>query len=66
MTAPFAKRVRCTLFGHDWRRVIGPREGYYKRCRRCWISEQLEEQAEVAEPLKVEKQPKPDKPIPTI
>jgi hypothetical protein len=40
MTAPFGNRVRCTLFGHDWRRAIGPRQGYYLRCRRCWISEQ--------------------------
>jgi prophage protein DUF1660 len=42
MTAPFGNRVRCTLFGHDWRRAIGPRQGYYLRCRRCWISEQPE------------------------
>jgi hypothetical protein len=40
MTAPFGNRVRCTIFGHDWRRAIGPREGYYLRCRRCWVSEQ--------------------------
>jgi hypothetical protein len=42
MTAPFGNRVRCTLFGHDWRRAIGPRQGYYLRCRRCWISEEPE------------------------
>ena len=28
------------ITGHDWRRAIGPRHGYYLRCRRCWISEQ--------------------------
>jgi hypothetical protein len=30
--------LRCALFGHDWRRAIAPREGYYFRCRRCWVS----------------------------
>jgi prophage protein DUF1660 len=50
MTAPLGNRVRCTLFGHDWRRAIGPREGYYLRCRRCWISEQVEDHAHAEEP----------------
>ena len=49
MTAPFGNRVRCTVFGHDWRRAIAPREGYYLRCRRCWISEQVEETSRVDE-----------------
>ncbi len=43
MTAPFSQRLRCLISGHDWRRAIGPRQGYYLRCRRCWISEQEEE-----------------------
>ncbi|HWB70439.1 MAG TPA: DUF1660 family phage protein [Solirubrobacterales bacterium] len=49
MTAPLGQRVRCALFGHDWRRAIGPREGFYFRCRRCWVSEEAEEQAQVSE-----------------
>ncbi len=43
MTAPIGQRVRCALFGHDWRRAIGPREGYYFRCRRCCIAEHADE-----------------------
>ncbi len=42
MTAPLAQRIRCLFSGHDWRRAIGPRQGYYLRCRRCWITEQEE------------------------
>ena len=38
VTAPVGHRVRCALVGHDWRRAIAPREGFYLRCRRCWIS----------------------------
>jgi hypothetical protein len=45
MTAPLGQRVRCAISGHDWRRAIGPREGYYLRCRRCCISEQVDEMA---------------------
>jgi hypothetical protein len=30
------------LFGHDWRRAIDPREGYYQRCRRCWMAREVE------------------------
>ena len=47
MTAPLGQRIRCALSGHEWRRAIGPREGYYLRCRRCWITEQEEPQAHV-------------------
>jgi hypothetical protein len=43
MTAPVGQRVRCIVFGHDWRRAIGPRDGFYLRCRRCWVSRQEEE-----------------------
>jgi hypothetical protein len=38
------------ITGHDWRRAIGPRQGYYLRCRRCWITEQEEVEAEAAAP----------------
>jgi hypothetical protein len=50
MTAPLGRRVRCTLFGHDWRRAIGPREGNYLRCRRCWVSEQPENRVHAEKP----------------
>ena len=49
MTAPVSQRVRCLLTGHDWRRAIAPREGYYLRCRRCWIQRPVEEPAKQAE-----------------
>ena len=46
MTAPLKEKVRCMVTGHDWRRAIAPRDGYYLRCRRCWVSRAVEEQAE--------------------
>jgi hypothetical protein len=38
------------ITGHDWRRAIGPRQGYYLRCRRCWITEHEEAKAEAHAP----------------
>lgn len=40
------QRVRCIVQGHDWRRAIGPREGYYLRCRRCWSNRPVDEAGE--------------------
>jgi hypothetical protein len=39
MNASLKNRVRCAFFGHDWRQAIGPRQGHYLRCGRCWASE---------------------------
>lgn len=49
MTAPVTQRIRCLLGGHDWRRAIAPRQGYYLRCRRCWVHRPVEESGEKAE-----------------
>ena len=49
MTAPVTQRIRCLVTGHDWRRAIAPREGYYLRCRRCWTNRPVEESAEQSE-----------------
>jgi hypothetical protein len=38
------------ITGHDWRRAIGPRQGYYLRCRRCWITEQEEVEVDAVVP----------------
>lgn len=46
MTAPVREKVRCMVTGHDWRRAIAPRDGYYLRCRRCWVSRAVDESAE--------------------
>ena len=46
VTAPFTQKVRCLVAGHDWRRAIAPREGYYLRCRRCWVNRPVEEAGE--------------------
>ena len=35
--------------GHDWRRAIAPRQGYYLRCRRCWVNRPVEESGEQPE-----------------
>jgi hypothetical protein len=32
--------------GHDWRTAIGPRDGYFERCRRCYSTRLVDEQAE--------------------
>jgi len=29
--------------GHDWRTAIGPRDGYFLRCRRCYSTENIEQ-----------------------
>jgi hypothetical protein len=31
--------------GHDWRTAIGPRDGYFERCRRCYSTRSIEEPA---------------------
>ena len=41
MTMPITKRLRCALSGHDWRTAIGPRDGYFERCRRCHSTREL-------------------------
>jgi hypothetical protein len=28
--------------GHDWRTAIGPRDGYFHRCRRCYATQQID------------------------
>ncbi len=38
MTAPIGQRIKCVLVGHDWRKAISPRDGFYVRCRRCWCA----------------------------
>ena len=38
------------MTGHDWRRAIAPREGYYLRCRRCWVNRPVDEAAEQPKP----------------
>ena len=50
MNAPVTQRLRCLLTGHDWRRAIAPREGYYLRCRRCWTNRPVEESGEESDP----------------
>jgi hypothetical protein len=29
--------------GHDWRTAIGPRDGYFERCRRCYSTRLIED-----------------------
>jgi hypothetical protein len=29
--------------GHDWRQAIGPRDGFFMRCRRCYATELVDE-----------------------
>jgi hypothetical protein len=33
--APLSVKLRCMFSGHDWRTAIGPRDGFFERCRRC-------------------------------
>jgi hypothetical protein len=33
--------------GHDWRTAIGPRSGYYERCRHCYVTRPVEDDFEV-------------------
>ncbi len=30
--------------GHDWRTAIGPRDGYFERCRRCYSTRTVVEE----------------------
>ena len=50
MTAPFTQRIRCLFSGHDWRTAIGPRAGYFERCRNCYATRALRETPEVPRP----------------
>ena len=47
MNAPLTKRIRCMLSGHDWRTAIGPRSGYYERCRHCYATRDISETSEL-------------------
>jgi hypothetical protein len=29
--------------GHDWRTAIGPRDGYFERCRRCYSTRLIDQ-----------------------
>jgi len=29
--------------GHDWRQAIGPRDGFFLRCRRCYATQLVDE-----------------------
>lgn len=33
--------------GHDWRTAIGPRDGFFLRCRRCYASHLIEDPSQV-------------------
>ncbi|HEY8639076.1 MAG TPA: hypothetical protein VIL53_01070 [Solirubrobacterales bacterium] len=33
---------------HDWRTAIGPRDGYFLRCRRCYSTRNVEQSAQHA------------------
>jgi hypothetical protein len=45
VTAPISKKLRCMFSGHDWRTAIGPRDGFFQRCRRCYSTRMVEEHA---------------------
>ena len=47
MNAPLSKRIRCLFSGHDWRTAIGPRSGYYERCRQCYATRDIPETSEI-------------------
>ena len=47
MNAPLTNRIRCMFSGHDWRTAIGPRSGYYERCRRCYAMRDIPEDSEI-------------------
>jgi hypothetical protein len=32
--------------GHDWRTAIGPRDGFFERCRRCHSTRLAEDSVE--------------------
>lgn len=38
------------ITGHDWRTAIGPRAGYFQRCRTCYSTRELQETPEVPQP----------------
>jgi hypothetical protein len=42
-----SKKLRCMFSGHDWRTAIGPRDGFFERCRRCYASRLPEQPGEV-------------------
>jgi hypothetical protein len=50
MNAPLTKRIRCLFSGHDWRTAIGPRSGYYERCRQCYATRDIPETSEIPPP----------------
>ena len=43
VTAPISQKLRCMFSGHDWRTAIGPRDGYFLRCRRCYSTQNVEQ-----------------------
>jgi hypothetical protein len=45
VNAPISKKLRCMVSGHDWRRTIGPRDGFFERCRRCYSTRMVDEHA---------------------
>jgi len=47
VNAPLSKRIRCLFSGHDWRTAIGPRSGYYERCRHCYATRDIPEDSEI-------------------
>jgi hypothetical protein len=47
MNAPLSRRIRCLFSGHDWRTAIGPRSGYYERCRHCYATRDVSEESEM-------------------
>jgi hypothetical protein len=47
MNAPLSRRIRCMFSGHDWRTAIGPRSGYYERCRHCYATREISESSEI-------------------
>jgi len=47
MNAPLSRRIRCFISGHDWRTAIGPRSGYYERCRHCYMTRDIPEDSEI-------------------
>jgi hypothetical protein len=43
VTAPISQKLRCMFSGHDWRQAIGPRDGFFLRCRRCYATQLVDE-----------------------
>jgi len=57
VSAPISQRLRCLFSGHDWRTAIGPRDGFFRRCRRCYATAPIEE-SEVPTPVVGEDSPR--------